>query len=85
MCSRCCGSRWGRVSYRYNLAGVLDLHTFAELALRVMAVRDAGGAWERATMIVSVAMCEAPPPPSAAQGSGLMSRFPLDMRPRVEY
>jgi magnesium chelatase family protein len=32
----------GRVWYTYNLAGDLDLHTFAELALRVTTVRDAG-------------------------------------------
>jgi hypothetical protein len=28
----------------YNFAGVLDLHTFAELALRVTAMRHAGRA-----------------------------------------
>jgi hypothetical protein len=29
-----------RVSYEYHFAGVLDLNTFTEFTLRVMAVRD---------------------------------------------
>ena len=41
---RCCGNRWRRVFYSDNLAGVRDFNTFAELALRVMAVRDTGSA-----------------------------------------
>jgi hypothetical protein len=44
MSSRCCANRSRMVLYEYNLAGVLNLHTFAELALRVMTVRDAGNA-----------------------------------------
>ena len=39
---RSCGNRSRRVSYEYNLAGVLDLNTFAALALGVMAVKDSG-------------------------------------------
>jgi hypothetical protein len=42
--SRPCVSRLRRVSYMYNLAGVLDLNSFAELALRVMTVRDSSSA-----------------------------------------
>jgi hypothetical protein len=39
---RSCANRSRRVSYIYNFAGVLDLNTFAELALRVMAVQNSG-------------------------------------------
>jgi hypothetical protein len=39
---RSCGNRSRRVSYADNLAGVLNLNTFAEFALRVMAVSNAG-------------------------------------------
>ena len=39
---RCCANRWRRVSYTYNFAGVLDLNTFAEFALRLIAVKDSG-------------------------------------------
>ena len=44
MSLRSCAHHLRRVSYTYNLAGVLDLSTFAELALQVMAVRDSGSA-----------------------------------------
>jgi len=44
MCSECCGNLSRRVSYVYNFAGVLDLHTFMGLAIRVMAVRDSDSA-----------------------------------------
>ena len=40
---RSCASRWRRVSYTYNLAGVLNLTTLTALALRVRAVKDSGG------------------------------------------
>ena len=46
---RSCGNRSRRVSYTYNFAGVLDLNTFAALALRVMTVRDSGRAREPPT------------------------------------
>jgi hypothetical protein len=39
-----CASRSRRVSYKYNLPRVLNLHTFTELAIRMMAVRDSGRA-----------------------------------------
>jgi hypothetical protein len=37
-------SRWKRASQQYNLPHVLNLHILAELARRMMAVRDAGSA-----------------------------------------
>jgi Magnesium chelatase, subunit ChlI len=40
-----CANRSRRVSQEYNFAGVLDLNSFAELALRMMAVKDSGSAW----------------------------------------
>ena len=33
------------VSHTYNFASVLGLNSFAELALRMMAMRDSGSAW----------------------------------------
>jgi Magnesium chelatase, subunit ChlI len=33
---RCCGSRWRRVSYRYNLPHVINLCDFASLANRLL-------------------------------------------------
>jgi hypothetical protein len=44
MSCRSCGNRWRRVSYTYNFAGVLDLHTFVGLAISGVAMRDLGGA-----------------------------------------
>jgi hypothetical protein len=41
---RSCASRSRRVSYEYNLTGVLNLKPFVELALRMIAVRDGGRA-----------------------------------------
>jgi hypothetical protein len=38
------GNRSGRVFYAYNLPHVIDLNAFAGLAMRVMAVGDAGSA-----------------------------------------
>ena len=37
------GTRSRRVSQEYNFAGILNLNTFAELALRVVAMKDSGG------------------------------------------
>jgi hypothetical protein len=39
---RCCANRSRMASQEYNLPHVLNLHTLAGLALRMMAVRDAG-------------------------------------------
>jgi hypothetical protein len=44
MSSKCCANRWRRVSYTYNLTGVLDLNTFVGSAIKVMAVMDSGSA-----------------------------------------
>jgi hypothetical protein len=39
---RCCVNPSRRVSYEYNLVGVLDLNTLADLAGRLIAVSDLG-------------------------------------------
>jgi hypothetical protein len=44
MSLRSCANRSRRVSYTYNLTGVLDLNTFVASAIKVMAVMDAGSA-----------------------------------------
>jgi hypothetical protein len=42
---RSCANPLKMVLQEYNLAGVLDLNTFADFALRVMAVKNSDGGW----------------------------------------
>ena len=53
MCWRCCGNRSRRVSYRYKLAGVLNLDAVVTLAARFMISRVEDRDQEQLTIAVA--------------------------------
>jgi hypothetical protein len=52
---RCCGNRWRRVSYEYNLQSVINLCDFVSLANRLLTQSRSGGVHEPPIPTVTVA------------------------------
>jgi hypothetical protein len=81
---RSCGNRSRRVSYEYNLAGVLNLNAIADLALQVMVARDSDRVRQPPAITVTGTTLISQLS-SSAPGSAAVSCFSLDTGPHPEY